>query len=139
MNGLETVKGRVGKVVEEGIAVVEAGGDKGICKSDGSVSVKERTYLSKGKKLEESRLSDSRNVGGERIVLVKCHAKIWGSFGRDNNVVLKRDGRTNDFGALLWSAYKEEFGFRRVEGKFIDSEPVVKRVKGARESGEAGR
>jgi hypothetical protein len=68
LDGLKAMNGSVGKVVEERVAVVETGGNKGVGKSDGGVSVKERADLPESAKLEEGGLADSGNVIGKRVI-----------------------------------------------------------------------
>jgi hypothetical protein len=51
--GLKAVERMVWKIVKEGVTVVEAGGNKRVGKGDSCIGVKERSYLSKGAKIEE--------------------------------------------------------------------------------------
>lgn len=119
MNGLEAVKGRVRKVVKEGVTVVKTGGNKRVGESDCSVGVKERADLSEDTELKEGRFTDGGDMGGERVVVIEGDTEVEGGIGRNNSVVLERHGGADDFGTLLGCAYEEEFSFGRVEGELI--------------------
>ena len=53
--------------------------------------------------------------------------------------MVKGNGGVSDLGTLLRCAYDEEFGFSRVEGKFVGGEPKVERVKDVSKSSKGRR
>ena len=139
LDGLKAVERSVWEIVEEGITVIEAGGNKRVGEGDSSIGVKERSYLSEGPKLEEGRLTDRGDVVGEGVVRIEGHTEIEGSSGRGDGVIVKGNGGVGDLGALLRCAYDEEFGFSRIKGEFVGSEPEVERVKYVSKSGKGRR
>ena len=68
MDGLEAVERSIREIVEERVAVVKAGRNERISERSGSLGVEERSYLPKGAKLEEARLTDRGDVVGEGVV-----------------------------------------------------------------------
>ena len=136
LDGLKAVERIFREIVEEGITVVKARRNKRVGEGDSSIGVKERSYLSEGRKVEEGRLTNSGDVVGEGVVRIEGHTEIERSSGRGDGIIVKGNGGVGDLGALLRCAYDEEFSFSRVKGEFVGGEPEVERVKDVSKSGK---
>ena len=119
MDNLKAFNGSIGEIVKKGVAIVEFGRDKCICKKFSRVHVKGGSDLAELANLIESIATNICDVLIVGEVRVKFDSEVSSMRCWRDGCVTKRNGRAGDFGALLASTNEEEFGFGWVNSETV--------------------